>query len=85
MTGHVKIRLLVLLSMCLCLPLGAQVSPYFDMKLLVEGQYATIHTPFVLHEGKVYFFGNNSEKKRRLFIKGNVYLLNSKLIATFAS
>jgi putative heme iron utilization protein len=29
------------------------------MKLLVEGPYATIHTPFVLHEGKVYFLGSN--------------------------
>ena len=29
-------------------------------------------------------FGDNSEKNDYFFIKGNVYLLNSKLIATFA-
>lgn len=50
MTSHVKIRLLVLLSMFLCLPLGAQVSPYFDMKLLKTisvGAYQGVNPIFV--------------------------------------
>jgi uncharacterized membrane protein YjdF len=44
---------------CFVLNHAAKVLLYFDMKLLVEGQYATIHIPFVLHEGKVYFLGSN--------------------------
>lgn len=50
MTGHVKIRFLVLFSICLCLPLGAQVSPYFDMKLLKTvsvGAYQGVNPVFV--------------------------------------
>ena len=68
---------------CFFLDCAAKVLLYFDIKFLVEGQYAIIHTPFVLHGGKVYFLGSNRaefDKKQQ-----NVYfhLLVSKKKCNF--
>ena len=44
---------------CFVLNHAAKLLLFSHFCCLTKGQYATIHTSFVLHEGKVYFWGSN--------------------------